>query len=85
MKPSAFVYLAPDSLEETVDALREHGSEGKVLAGGQSLVPMMNMRLARPGVVVDVMGVPELSGIRRNGRTAIGASTRQRVVLGDAG
>jgi carbon-monoxide dehydrogenase medium subunit len=73
--------LAPDILGEAVDALREHGTEGKVLAGGQSLVPMMNMRLARPEVLVDVSRIPELGGIRGNGRIAIGAGTRQAAVL----
>jgi carbon-monoxide dehydrogenase medium subunit len=84
VKPPPFVYLAPDTLGEAVDALREHGADGKVLAGGQSLVPMMNMRLARPDVLVDVGRIGELSGIRANGRMAIGAGTRQAAVLRDA-
>jgi aerobic carbon-monoxide dehydrogenase medium subunit len=84
VKPASFVYVAPETLDEVVQALREHGSEGKVLAGGQSLVPMMNMRLARPRVLIDVMRVPGLSGVRRNGRISIGASTRQDTVLNDA-
>jgi carbon-monoxide dehydrogenase medium subunit len=84
MKPAPFVYLAVERLDEAVDALREHGSEGKVVAGGQSLVPMMNMRLARPAALVDITRIPELSGIRRNGRISIGATTPQAVVLGDA-
>ena len=62
MKPPPFVYLAPDTLGEAVDALQEHGTEGKVLAGGQSLVPMMNMRLARPEVLVDISRIPEPGG-----------------------
>jgi aerobic carbon-monoxide dehydrogenase medium subunit len=85
MKPAPFVYVAPESLDEALQALSEHGSEGKVLAGGQSLVPMMNMRLARPSVLVDVGGVGELVGVRRNGRIAIGAMTRQAAVLADEG
>ena len=74
MKPPPFVYLAPDTLDEAVDALREHGTEAKVLAGGQSLVPMMNMRLARPGVLVDISpdrrarGRPERTGGSRSAR-----------------
>ncbi len=83
MKPPPFVYLAPDTVSEAVDALREHGTEGKVLAGGQSLVPMMNMRLARPEVLVDISHIADLAGVRSNGRIAIGAGTRQAAVLRD--
>jgi carbon-monoxide dehydrogenase medium subunit len=83
VKPAPFVYLAPEALDEAVKALREHGADGKVLAGGQSLVPMMNMRLARPEVLVDVARIPELSGIRANGTISIGAGTRQAAVLRD--
>jgi aerobic carbon-monoxide dehydrogenase medium subunit len=83
VKPAPFVYLAPDALDEAVDALREHGSDGKVLAGGQSLVPLMNMRLARPAVLVDVLRIPGLAGVRANGRISIGAATRQAAVLRD--
>lgn len=79
------MYFAPDSLDEAVDVLREHGSDGKILAGGQSLVPMMNMRLARPSALIDVMRITHLSGIHRNGRLSVGATTRQRDVLADAG
>jgi carbon-monoxide dehydrogenase medium subunit len=77
------VYLAPATVDEVVEALREHGSEGKILAGGQSLVPMMNMRLARPQALVDVMRVPELSGVRSNGQISIAACTRQSSILAD--
>ena len=58
MKPVAFRYERPESVEEAVALLAEHGDEAKVLAGGQSLVPMLNMRLARPSVVVDVNRLP---------------------------
>ena len=54
MKPARFAYTAPETLEEVLAALAEYGDEAKVLAGGQSLVPMMNFRLARPEVIVDV-------------------------------
>lgn len=60
MKPAAFDYLAPDTVEEAVELLVEHGDEGKVMAGGQSLVPLLNMRLALPTVVVDVGRVAQL-------------------------
>ena len=85
MKPATFVYVAPESVDEAVDVLAEHGSEAKVLAGGQSLVPMMNMRLARPAVLVDVARVDGLAGIRSNGRIHVGAATRQKAVLRDDG
>ncbi len=84
MKPAPFVYFAPETIDEVVQALGEHGSDARVLAGGQSLVPMMNMRLARPSALVDVTGVSELCGVRTNGELAIGASTRQAQVLADS-
>jgi carbon-monoxide dehydrogenase medium subunit len=84
VKPAPFVYLVPETVEEALEALRAHGAEGKVLAGGQSLVPMMNMRLARPAVLVDVNRIGALSGIRRGDRVSIGATTRQADVLADA-
>ncbi|MGW2651074.1 FAD binding domain-containing protein [Streptomyces sp. NPDC001393] len=84
MKPAPFVYIAPDSLGEALEALGEYGADGKVLAGGQSLVPMMNMRLARPSTLIDITRIPGLAGIRHNGRISIGATTRQREVGADA-
>jgi carbon-monoxide dehydrogenase medium subunit len=60
MKPAAFDYFAPRSVEEAVTLLAEHGDEAKVLAGGQSLVPMMAFRLATPSVLIDLNGVAEL-------------------------
>ena len=82
MKPAAFEYLAPQSLEEALAALREHGEDAKVLAGGQSLVPAMNFRLAQPAVLVDINRVDELSHLepRDDGGLTIGALTRQRQV-----
>jgi carbon-monoxide dehydrogenase medium subunit len=77
LKPAPFTYVAVDTVEEAVAALAEHGDEAKILAGGQSLVPLMNMRLAVPGVLVDVNGVRELEGIRANGALEVGAITRQ--------
>lgn len=60
MKPAPFRYLAPGSVEEAVELLAEYGDEARVLAGGQSLVPAMNMRLARPAVLVDINRIPGL-------------------------
>ena len=77
MKPSRFEYLAPETCEEALGALAEHGDDAAVLAGGQSLIPMMNLRIAAPGVLIDVMRTPDLRGIRcENGRTEIGAGVR---------
>jgi CO/xanthine dehydrogenase FAD-binding subunit len=71
-----FAYLAPTTLDEALDVLRQHRDEAKVLAGGQSLLPLLNYRLARPRVVVDVNDLP-LDGIRpENGRLRLGALTR---------
>lgn len=78
MKPVPFEYHRPGSLEEVLDLLGRHGGEAKILAGGQSLVPMMNYRIARPGHIVDINGLDELAYIRAdNGHLAIGALTRQ--------
>ena len=80
MKPPSFRYVDPDTADEAVALLAEHGDEAKLLAGGQSLVPMLSMRLAYPDVLVDlrrVGGLDEISG--SNGTIAIGALTRQAV------
>ncbi|HUP25575.1 MAG TPA: xanthine dehydrogenase family protein subunit M [Thermoanaerobaculia bacterium] len=79
MKPAPFRYFAPRSLEEALHLLAEHGDEAKPLAGGQSLVPAMNFRLARPGVLVDLNRVAELAYVTADGGALrIGAMTRQR-------
>lgn len=82
MKPAPFKYYAPSTVDEALVRLAEHGWDAKVLAGGQSLVPMMNFRLAQPAVLVDLNGVSELFYIQpsRNGGLSIGAMTRQRQV-----
>ena len=81
MKPAPFEYYAPTSVAETVALLEQHGPEAKLLAGGQGLVPLLNMRLARPTVVVDVGRVADLDYVREeDGALAIGAMTRQRAV-----
>ena len=79
MKPAKFDYFAPTTLEEALELLAQHGPDAKVLAGGQSLMPMMNLRLVRPAVVVDINRVAGLSGISAsNGAVTVGAMTRQR-------
>lgn len=67
MKPPPFGYLRPTSIEEVLDYLREFGDESKVLAGGQSLVPLLNFRLARPGVLIDLGGIADLVGYQLDG------------------
>jgi aerobic carbon-monoxide dehydrogenase medium subunit len=79
VKPPAFAYEAPESLEEALALRAEHAGDSAVLAGGQSLMPLLNLRMAFPGTVIDVGRVSELSGIREwDGGVAIGATTRQR-------
>lgn len=81
MKPAAFEYFAPETLQEALALLEEHGEDAKILAGGQSLVPMMNFRLVRPKVLVDINQVAGLSYIRESdGHLRIGAMTRHRDV-----
>ncbi|MGD9528693.1 FAD binding domain-containing protein [Pseudonocardia sp.] len=80
MKPATFDYLRPASATEAIDALGTH-PDSKILAGGQSLIPMMNMRLARPAVLVDIGAIAELQGIAADGSLRIGATTRQSDVL----
>lgn len=78
MKPAPFTYVRAESVEEAVDALRRHDGDAKLLAGGQSLVPALNMRLARPAALVDVNRVPGLDVITaENGGVRIGALVRQ--------
>jgi carbon-monoxide dehydrogenase medium subunit len=84
MKPAPFEYVAPGSLDEAVDALARHGDAAKILAGGQSLVPMLNMRLVRPGVLVTLRRVAALQYVAvDDGAVRIGSMTRQRVVEQD--
>jgi CO/xanthine dehydrogenase FAD-binding subunit len=84
MKLPAFVYRAPESIEEAVAELEHHGDDSKVLAGGQSLLPIMALRLARPEVLVALDRTQGLSGIRREGEElVIGAMTKHRAVESD--
>ncbi len=77
MKPVAFRYERPETVEEAAALLDEHGDEAKVLAGGQSLVPAMNMRLSRPSVLVDVNRLPLSDVVGVNGSRRIGSLVRQ--------
>lgn len=79
MKPAPFEYVAASSAADAVEALRRYGDEAKVLAGGQSLIPMLALRLARPSVLVDINGCADLDGLAESGGTlTVGALARQR-------
>lgn len=78
MKPASFQYKQPKGQVELLKLLGELGDDAKIIAGGQSLVPMMNMRLARPEIIIDINQISELDYIRRKGnRVEIGTLTRQ--------
>ncbi|MCH9649652.1 MAG: xanthine dehydrogenase family protein subunit M [Deltaproteobacteria bacterium] len=80
MKPGAFAYLAPNSLANALELLEQHGSDAKILAGGQSLVPMMSFRLSQPALLIDLNGIDELCYYQRGDDRGlrIGALSRQR-------
>jgi CO/xanthine dehydrogenase FAD-binding subunit len=81
LKPAPFEYFDPETVSEAVSLLRERDGEAKVLAGGQSLVPLLNMRLARPAALVDIRRIKGLDYVREEGGAlAIGAMTCQRTV-----
>ena len=77
MKPAPFAYARARSLDEAVKLLREHGGEARILAGGQSLIATLNMRLSAPQMLVDINRIAGLSGIAlKDGKLCIGALTR---------
>ena len=79
MKPAPFGYLSPRSVDEAVELMASYGEEAKVIAGGQSLGPLLNLRLATPAMLIDVNRIPEISGIidEDAGQLTLGAMTRQ--------
>jgi 2-furoyl-CoA dehydrogenase FAD binding subunit len=82
MKPRSFTYLRPDSLDEALQALEKHGEDARIIAGGLSLVPMMNFRLIEAKALIDISGLPSLTYIRDDGGDIeIGAATTQSDVL----
>ncbi|MER6529774.1 xanthine dehydrogenase family protein subunit M [Streptomyces sp. NPDC001508] len=84
MIPPAFEYTRPHSVDEAVRALAEAGDEAKVLAGGQSLLPLLRLRLAFPELVVDIGRIPELRGVREDGDSlVIGALTSHHDMIHD--
>ncbi len=81
MKPTAFDYVRAESLGEALDVLAAEGADTNILAGGQTLVPMLSMRMARPHVVLDIMRLPGLDRIEiADGTIRVGASVRQRTL-----
>jgi 2-furoyl-CoA dehydrogenase FAD binding subunit len=82
MKPAAFNYVRAESLDEALEVLRREGSDARIIAGGQSLMPMLNMRLAKPKTLIDIMRLGELARIdRKAGHVTIGAAVRQAGLL----
>jgi carbon-monoxide dehydrogenase medium subunit len=82
--PAQFDYLAPATLDEAIAALSQHGDDAKILAGGQSLLPVLRMRLNAPEMVIDLGRIPSLRGIRDDGDAiVIGAMTEHSVVGSD--
>ena len=81
MKPPKFDYHAPASVDEALALLTRYGGDAKVLAGGQSLVPLLNFRLSRPAALIDLNRIPALAYIRaHDGEVRLGAMTRQRTI-----
>jgi len=81
VKPAPFEYHAPSTVEEALALLTRYDGDAKLLAGGQSLVPLLNFRLSRPAALVDLNRIPALAGIREaDGHLAFGAMTRQRAI-----
>jgi CO/xanthine dehydrogenase FAD-binding subunit len=81
MKPPRFQYCAPDMLDEALALLDQYGEDAKILAGGQSLIPLLNMRLAGSAYLVDINHLTELNYVEaEDGYLAIGATVRQRQV-----
>lgn len=81
MIPPPFEYRAPDSLPEALALLREHGDEARLMAGGQSLLPMLKLRLVRPAVIIDIGGLRELAGVTEDADTVrIGALVTERTL-----
>jgi 2-furoyl-CoA dehydrogenase FAD binding subunit len=82
MKPKPFDYVRPDTVDEAVAILAEHGDEARVLAGGQTLLAMLNLRVVEPAVLVDITRIPELAAIREmDGKIEIGAAVTQNALL----
>jgi carbon-monoxide dehydrogenase medium subunit len=85
MKPAPFDYLAPTSIDEALEHLDRGAGDATILAGGQTLLPLLALRMSTPGIVVDINRIPELQGISRSqGATRVAPMTRQNVALANA-
>lgn len=86
MKPAPFEYVSPRDIDAALDLLREHGDEAKPMAGGQSLAPLLNMRLSRPAIVVDLARIPDLAGaaVEADQSLRVRCLTRHRQLETDA-
>ena len=76
MKPRPFDYVRPDTVEEAVAILAEHGDEARILAGGQTLLAMLNLRVVEPAILVDITRIPELAVIREIDALTVAARSR---------
>ena len=84
MKPAPFDFVRPNTVSEVVEVLSASGGDGKILAGGQSLMPMINFRLVKPSILVDINGIPSLSQIKSEGaRMRLGATVRHYMTATD--
>lgn len=85
MKPAPFDYVVPASIDEALGVLAESGGGATILAGGQTLVPLLNLRMSQPFIIIDINRIAELKGVSRvDGGTRVGPVTRQAEALGDA-
>ena len=83
MKPPPFDFIRVDNSDEAAELLAEYGDEARVIAGGQSLMPMLNMRLVRPQVLIDIGCASDLGGIEKKGKVIeVGATTTQSELEG---
>src|SRR5579872_4729136 len=81
MKPAAFDYVRAESVDEALGVLQAEGADARILAGGQTMIPMLSMRVARPSVVIDIMHLPDLSRIEHaDGTIRVGAVVHQRAL-----
>jgi len=82
MKPRPFDYIRPDTVEEVLELLAEYGDDARILAGGQSLIPMLNLRLADPAMLIDISRIAALAGIRDGGAfIEVGAAVTQNTLM----